>query len=70
MTYQEALQYRAKKLDTTWTRGYISRKMDTRNQPVIAAGGGRKGQHYVVLPSYGSTRYCVRQYLDMDGCQI
>lgn len=49
--------------DLQWTRGYVSRKCNQDEQPVEVAGGRRKGDLYVLLPSWQSTTYCLRQYL-------
>lgn len=63
MNYAEALAAGYVPADTAWTRGYISRKADAMNLPVLAAGGRRVGDLYVCMSSYKSTKYCVRQYL-------
>ena len=63
MTYADAIKAGYKDGGTKYQRGYISRRVDTMAQPVRVAGGNRKGQLYVLLPSYDSTRYCVRRYL-------
>lgn len=63
MTYAEAKEKGYVPSDSTYQRGYISRKIDTMQQPVKTAGGNRKGQLYVLLPCYTSTQYCFRQYL-------
>ena len=47
----------------SYTKGYVSRKVDLGNQIVYEAGGNRKGQFYILAPSYTSTRYCFRHYL-------
>lgn len=63
MTYKEAkaqgyvIVYRA------WQRGYVSRKVNMDDQPVLVAGGKRRGMLYVVGPSWVSTVYCMRYYL-------
>lgn len=63
MTYTEAKARGYKDADSTWFRGYVSRKIDTDQQTVKVAGGSRKGQLYVELPSWASTNYAIRQYL-------
>lgn len=63
MTYAEARQQGYKGVDTAWQRGYVSRKVNTDNLPVQQAGGNRKGQLYVLVPSFKSSSYCIRQYL-------
>lgn len=63
MTYKEAIESGYKELDQTYQRGYVSRKESWENRPVMDAGGSRKGQYYITVPCYISSRYCVRQYL-------
>ena len=63
MTYKQSISAGYKNADTKYQRGYISRKIDPDNQPVLTAKGNRRGQKYVLLPCYHSTQYCIRQYL-------
>ena len=63
MTYGEAKANGWKEADTKYERGYVSRKVDVDQQPVLVAGGSRKGQLYVKLPCWSTTLFCVRQYL-------
>jgi len=49
--------------DAKWERGYVSRKSDIAKATVQVAGGSRKGELFVIMPSWDSTQYCVRQYL-------
>lgn len=63
MNYLEARNKGYKLGDTAYQRGYVSRKAYIDDLPVHKAGGRRKGQLYVLLPSYRSTQYCIRQYL-------
>lgn len=63
MSYAEALKNGYKKGDVAWSRGYVSRTTDTDDLIVRVAGGKRKGQLFVDLPSWSSTTYHVRQYL-------
>lgn len=49
--------------EKTHARGYISRRLKPENQPVKIAGGSRKGQLFVELPSFDSTTYHYRCYL-------
>ena len=51
--------------DIRWQRGYLSRKtVYSGDNPVYAVTSGkRKGQVFVLYPSYKSTRYCLRVYL-------
>ena len=51
--------------DIKWQRGYVSRKLTTYAcTPVYAVTKGkRKGQLFILIPSYISTRYCKRIYL-------
>lgn len=41
-------------------RGYVSRKSKKMDADVHVS---KSGELYVLLPSYTSTRYCIRQYL-------
>lgn len=64
MTYNDAINAGYRPADVTWARGYVSRKaspMEARE--AREAGGSRKGQLYVLLPAWTSTRYCKRLYL-------
>ena len=63
MTYKDAISQGYKAGDTKYQRGYVSRRIDPLSQTVHTAGGNRKGQLYILLPSYQSTQYCIRQYL-------
>lgn len=63
MTYIEALKEGYKIIDRKLFRGYVSRKIDTDKQPLKEAKGFRKGQFYVELPCYSSSRYSYRVYL-------
>ena len=63
MTYQQALDMGYRNGDVKWTRGYTSRRCDINRLEVGTAGGTRKGQRYVVLPTLHSTVYSLRQYL-------
>ena len=51
--------------ECTWQRGYISRSLKPPvDRPVyVVTRGKRKGQVFVLQPSYISTRYCKRIYL-------
>ena len=44
----------------TWELGYVSRRADQDHSPIHYS---RFGEPYVLLASYRSTRYCIRQYL-------
>lgn len=46
-----------------WQMGYVSRKVDEDDQPVLVAAGKRHGQLFVLLPAWRTTNFCVRQYL-------
>lgn len=63
MTLKEALLSGYKKADCTYQRGYVSRKVNVDEQTVYTAGGSRKGEKYVLLPTWESSQYCIRQYL-------
>lgn len=47
----------------TYQRGYVSRKVDIGEQPVLEAKGNRNGQFYILVPCHTSSRYCFRHYL-------
>ena len=63
MTYAEALAQGYKPDDIKLQLGYVSRRVDPLLQPVMAAGGHRAGELYVLLHNPCSTRYCYRPYL-------
>lgn len=63
MNYGEALEKGYTNGDWKWERGYVSRNCDKYEQQVWTAGGTRYGEKYVLLPSWRSTQYCIRQYL-------
>lgn len=63
MNLQEALAAGWVLAGSSWSRGYISRKVDPMKQPLHMAGGTRLGLFYVDLPAPKATRYHVRQYL-------
>lgn len=66
MTFAEALESGYKPADMQYTKGYVSRRSDLAKQPVHVAGGSRKGELYILIPSFKSTRYCLRWYLRKD----
>ena len=49
--------------DSTWQRGYVSRKKGLQDFPVQTAGGNRKGDLFYLAPTEKSTQYCVRNYI-------
>ena len=64
MTLQEAFDAGYKIGDRKYQRGYASRKVPKfEDIPVFVAGGRRKNELYILVPCWGSTRYCYRQYL-------
>lgn len=63
INFQEALASGWTLAGSSWSRGYISRKIDPMKQPLHMAGGTRLGLFYVELPADHSTRFHVRQYL-------
>jgi len=63
INFQEALASGWTLAGSSWSRGYISRKVDIMKQPLHMAGGTRLGLFYVELPADRSTRFHVRQYL-------
>lgn len=69
MTYWEALNSGYRVSCIKWQRKYVSRKVDIMDQPVKFAGGSRKGQPYIELPSWQSTQYSLRAYLEKEDAQ-
>lgn len=63
MTYLEAKAKGYKDGRTAYQRGYVSRKTNIENQPVLKSG---RCELYVLLPNWNSTRYCIRQYLTKE----
>ena len=64
MTLQEAIDAGYKIGDRKMQRGYVSRKIPNCSDiQVFVAGGRRKNELYILVPCWGSTRYCYRQYL-------
>lgn len=49
---------------TALQRGYVSRRIDVDDQPIMIAGGHRRGRLYYLAPSWQSTQYCRRVYID------
>lgn len=62
-TLKDAYDAGYKITETKHVRGYLSRRIDDYEQPVKIAGGIRKGQLYVELPSFASSTYHYRCYL-------
>lgn len=62
-TLNEALNQGYRMADTTYQRGYISRKVNMYDQPVKVAGGSRRGQLYIEAPCSTSTQYSYRIYI-------
>ena len=62
-TLLDALDQGYRMSDTTFQRGYISRKINMYDQPVKVAGGSRRGQLYIEAPCSTSTQYSYRIYL-------
>ena len=63
MTLNEMIDNGYELADMQKTMGYVSRKCDIGTQEVYMAGGSRKGEYYILEPSYSSSRYCYRHYL-------
>lgn len=63
MTYNEAINNGYKNGEQKFFMGYVSRKANIANQEVKVAAGSRKGELYVELPYWHSTKYSIRQYL-------
>lgn len=64
MNLREALDNGYKMADMKFQLGYVSRKVNREEQKVHVACGKRKGQLYVLVPCFESTRYCYRLYLE------
>jgi hypothetical protein len=66
MTVEEALANGWTLADTTWQRGYVSRRVDVRKQVLqrVPNVGKRARQYYFDVPSFTSTYYCRRQYIN------
>ena len=63
MTFKEAIENGYTLADSTFFKGYVSRKIDISKQLVKTASGKRKGQLFVELPNWKSSYYSIRQYL-------
>ena len=63
LSYKQAIKNGWQIADERSQRKYVSRKVNLENQPVLAAGGHRKGEFYVEVPSWQSSRYSIRRYL-------
>ena len=59
MTYANAIAAGYQTGKTSYQRGYVSRKINPDNQPVLTS----RGKLYVLLPCWHTTQYCIRQYL-------
>lgn len=64
MTYGEALKKGYNPTRQSYERGYVSRKVNKLEQPVITNKWGWK---YVLLPCWKSSQYCVRQYIEKEN---
>lgn len=66
MTYGEAKAagYRVSEIRLSRRGYYVSRNVIIDNQPVLTAGGYRRGELYVEIPSFHSTMYSYRYYLE------
>lgn len=68
MTLREALDEGYKLNNMTYQRGYVTRKPRKPEEIwVKTAGGTRKGELYILMPCFTSTRFCYRVYLSKDG---
>ena len=64
MNYKEAKEQGYKVYQTKMQSGYVTRKARADEQiEVLTAEGNRKGDLYILMPNYNSTRYCKRCYL-------
>lgn len=67
MTLAEARKEGYVECDSSYQRGYVTRKPRSEDDiPVFVAGGKRKGQLYYCAPTRTSTQYCLRRYLCED----
>lgn len=68
MTYKEAKEHGYKVYQTRMQDGCVTRKPRTDEQiEVLTAEGNRKGDLYILMPNYNSTRYCKRCYLRKEN---
>lgn len=68
MTYKEAKEQGYKVYQTKMQDGYVTRKPRPDDQiEVLTAEGYRKGDLYILMPNYSSTRYCKRCYLRKEN---
>lgn len=68
MTYREAKEQGYKVYQVKMQDGYVTRKPRSDDQiEVLAAEGNRKGDLYILMPNYESTRYCKRCYLRKES---
>ena len=65
MTYAEAIANGYKWHHDAYFAGYVSRKVDVRNQPLKKARGmyRNKDLFYVELPCWHTSRFAIRAYL-------
>lgn len=68
MNYKEAKEQGYRVYDTKMQTGYVTRRpMSDEQVEVLRAEGNRKGELYVLMPNYSSTRYCKRCYLRKEN---
>lgn len=60
MTFREALEQGYLPVRTAMERGYVSRKVDVMEQPVLES---RRCGKYIQAPLYDTSRYFARIYI-------
>lgn len=63
MTFREALTKAYLITEVKTAAGYLSRKTDVYNQELKEGKGKRKGEWYIEVPHFNSTRYHLRVYM-------
>lgn len=63
LTFDEAIKAGFYVYDKKKSYGYISRKLDIKNQIVKTAAGSRRGELYIEIPSYTDTAFFYRLYI-------
>lgn len=64
MTYREALDMGYKPIRRALEHGYISRKVDIMNQPVLESKSCGK---YIQAPLFDTNHYFARIYISKEG---
>lgn len=64
MTYREALEMGYKPVRRALEHGYVPRKVDIMNQPVLES---KRCGKYIQAPLFDTNRYFVRIYISKEG---